>query len=423
MMFLPAAYVLSVFVVGKASDAKASKFLTDFNITQVLKRQLQDAWVPDNKPRMPMCPGGYVDRTNGCAFWWDCAISCPGNINQKWASVDCSCACVKPEEKAKLPALSCPTDPVSAPVAPAPAPSSAASRSSPASAVANAPRPSSTGEPTQALAQASTNYQQTETVAQEAGTTTRVFLAPKPTPNPATSASSSVQAMPHSRAPAAIESPDGAEEEEEDGSLHSIGLIVALAVLPSLACCFFVACLAISQYTGPKLSRVQHGSDASATEMQCSPVSRVINIGSQPEAIHSVKRHHLALESSSVGKLSPTPSNVSTASNASTRPPSPVPSNHSQRSQRVSTGTGSPAPNQVSRVPMHSGSSNASAGGRSASARGRRPSGDSTPSAASRASSQPNRPCSSRPSTSPRPPSGRPLVSPGPSTLSVATIR
>lgn len=47
-------------------------------------------------PREPNCPHGYVDQTNGAAYWWDCGHKCPGPW--PWATSTCACACVTPEE-------------------------------------------------------------------------------------------------------------------------------------------------------------------------------------------------------------------------------------------------------------------------------------------------------------------------------------
>jgi len=44
------------------------------------------------RPRVPSCPAGYVDRTQGQAYHWACAEHCPV---QHWSDSCCQCACIR----------------------------------------------------------------------------------------------------------------------------------------------------------------------------------------------------------------------------------------------------------------------------------------------------------------------------------------
>lgn len=47
-------------------------------------------------PSHVVCPPGYIDHTNGHAFYWTCSAGCPGAWS--WGDVQCGCACVLPSE-------------------------------------------------------------------------------------------------------------------------------------------------------------------------------------------------------------------------------------------------------------------------------------------------------------------------------------
>lgn len=47
------------------------------------------------RPRMPSCPDGYIDRTNGQAYHWECGSACPV---MHWSDSCCFCACVRPSD-------------------------------------------------------------------------------------------------------------------------------------------------------------------------------------------------------------------------------------------------------------------------------------------------------------------------------------
>jgi len=422
-MFIIFVCILVALPFTDASDVTGTESPADFNISEFPGRSLQQVWSPDNKPRTPMCPAGYVDRTTGCAFWWKCAINCPGTVSQRWAAVDCSCACVRPEEKDNLPPLLCPGSTTSPPywgrsdsLPPTPAPP----RPAPFTrtlAPTQAPTPVRTPVPTPTPAPGSGFLPRRPTLAPAPAPPKRSWLrvTPSPTPGPAVG--------------------NHANDVEDDSSgIISTELIVALAVFPSLMCCMFCACLAFYLWKGRKLSRVHVAQprdawsstvryiDHTVTEIQSPSVPQVSNVEPQPAV--SYPGHHLTPDWSSAGKLSPRP-----ISSSSTRPPSPTPSSQSFRSQSSSTRTASPGPKgdvpgaahggrRPSTDSTATGSSAASvtsawvpapnggllhAARRAASAHGRRPSSDSTASAGSRTSSQPSRTSSQRPSTSPCP--------------------
>lgn len=46
----------------------------------------------------PACPIGYVDHTDGQAYWWNCASDCPSADLFPRSDPACGCACVKPSE-------------------------------------------------------------------------------------------------------------------------------------------------------------------------------------------------------------------------------------------------------------------------------------------------------------------------------------
>lgn len=47
------------------------------------------------RPRVPSCSAGYVDRTQGQAYHWACAEHCPV---QHWSDSCCQCACIRPSD-------------------------------------------------------------------------------------------------------------------------------------------------------------------------------------------------------------------------------------------------------------------------------------------------------------------------------------
>jgi len=47
-------------------------------------------------PSHVVCPPGYIDHTNGNAFYWTCSAGCPGEWS--WGDVQCGCACVLQSE-------------------------------------------------------------------------------------------------------------------------------------------------------------------------------------------------------------------------------------------------------------------------------------------------------------------------------------
>lgn len=50
----------------------------------------------NHDPRHIVCPSGYIDHTQGRAFYWSCAAGCPGEW--AWGDIVCGCACVRPSE-------------------------------------------------------------------------------------------------------------------------------------------------------------------------------------------------------------------------------------------------------------------------------------------------------------------------------------
>lgn len=95
-------FLVRFVAIAVVTEGTAATKHTEFSLPGALRsqrRQLQSNTKPkrsDNKndfaaPKTPNCPRGYVDKTNGNAYWWECAKDCPGTW---WAEHDCGCACV-----------------------------------------------------------------------------------------------------------------------------------------------------------------------------------------------------------------------------------------------------------------------------------------------------------------------------------------
>lgn len=95
-------FLVRFVAIAVVSEGTAAAKYTEVSLPGALRshrRQLQSNTKPTGSdkrgeygaPKTPSCPRGYVDKTNGNAYWWECAKDCPGTW---WAEHDCGCACV-----------------------------------------------------------------------------------------------------------------------------------------------------------------------------------------------------------------------------------------------------------------------------------------------------------------------------------------